>query len=255
MPPIRLAILEADTPVPKTHAKYSGYLGVFTHLFTRALSDSPHPLSSILQITGHDIVQNPDSSYPSLDSIDAILITGSKHNSFDNDYWILKLVEYTRKALLHPRVKAIGVCFGHQIIGRALGCLVDRSDKGWELSVTETQLTDAGKKFFGRDTLKIQQMHRDQVYSHPANSLLLASTEKCPNQGFLIPGRCITIQGHPEFTEEIMQEILELRHGTGLFTDEMFENATSRNGDDHDGVFVTKAFIKFLQEPVEEKEL
>ena len=30
--PLRLAILEADTPVPATHALYHGYLGVFTHL-------------------------------------------------------------------------------------------------------------------------------------------------------------------------------------------------------------------------------
>ncbi|KAK4169680.1 putative glutamine amidotransferase [Cladorrhinum sp. PSN259] len=261
MAPIRLAILEADTPVPKANEKYSGYFGVFSHLFTRALA--PEPLSSALTLTGHDIVQNPDSSYPDLDSIDAILITGSKYNSFDNDDWILKLVEYTRKALIHPRVRVIGVCFGHQIVARALGALVARSDKGWEVSVTETQLTEKGKELFGgRETLKIQQMHRDQVYSVPAGATLLASTPKCPNHGFLVPGRVITIQGHPEFTQEIMREILELRHGSGLFPDDLFASGMARNDssgdDDQDGVLVTRAFIEFLllkPAPVDEKEL
>lgn len=149
MPPIRLAILEADTPVPKANAKYSGYFGVFSHLLARAVS--PEPLSSVLTLTGHNVVQSPDTAYPDLDSIDAILITGSKHNSFDNDDWILKLVEYARKALIHPRVRVIGVCFGHQIVARALGALIARSDKGWEVSVTETRLTDKGKELFGID--------------------------------------------------------------------------------------------------------
>ena len=107
MPPIRLAVLEADTPVPKADAKYSGYLGVFSHLLARAAA--PEPLSSVLTVTGHDVVKSPDTAYPDLDSIDAILVTGSKHNAFDNDDWILKLVEYVRKALVHPKVRVIGV--------------------------------------------------------------------------------------------------------------------------------------------------
>ncbi|KAK0726337.1 class I glutamine amidotransferase-like protein [Apiosordaria backusii] len=253
MAPIRLAILEADTPVPQANAQYKGYLGVFTHLFTRAVA--PEPLESVLTITGHDIVAFPSTAYPNLDEIDAVLITGSKYNSFDNDDWILSLVEFTRKALIHPRVKVIGVCFGHQIVARAMGCLVRRSDKGWEVSVTETTLTEKGKEIFGNhESLKIQQMHRDQVYGLPAGSHLLASTEKCPNHGFLVPNRVITIQGHPEFTSEIMNEILVLRHGTGLFTDEVFESGMQCNGDHHDGVDVTKVFIKFLQGEFDEQE-
>lgn len=271
MAPIRLAILEADTPVPQANEKYKGYLGIFTHLFRRAVD--PEPLESILTITGHDIVAFPSTAYPDLDSIDAVLITGSKYNSFDNDDWILSLVEFTRKALIHPRVKVIGVCFGHQIVARAMGCLVQRSDKGWEVSVTETTLTDKGKQIFGNHQSlvrcpsplslspilitihqKIQQMHRDQVYGIPAGAQLLASTEKCPNHGFLVPNRVITIQGHPEFTSEIMNEILVLRHGTGLFTDEVYESGVQRNGDHHDGVDVTKVFIQFLQGEFDEEE-
>jgi GMP synthase-like glutamine amidotransferase len=152
MPPLRLAILEADTPVPAANARYKGYFGVFKHLFERAVS--PTTLDSIVTLTGHDVVHNPSSAYPSLDSIDAILITGSKHDAFADDEWILTLVEYVRKALVHPRVRVVGVCFGHQIVSRALGALVARSDKGWEVSVTETRLTEKGKELFGgRETL------------------------------------------------------------------------------------------------------
>ena len=98
-------------------------------------------------------------------------------------------------------------------------------------------------------------MHQDQVYGIPAGSHLLASTEKCPNHGFVIPGRAITVQGHPEFTEDIMRELLELRHESGLFSDEIFSNGMRRNADDHDGVFMAKGFIKFLQHPGEADKL
>jgi len=43
----------------------------------------------------------------------------------------------------------MGVCFGHQIIGRAMDQKVDRSDKGWEISVSPVQLTEKGKALFG----------------------------------------------------------------------------------------------------------
>ena len=75
------------------------------------------------------------------------------HNSFDNDPWILKLVEFTKKVLAQDRVRLIGVCFGHQIIGRALDVKVDRSDKGWEISVTDVKLTEQGRRLFGIDEL------------------------------------------------------------------------------------------------------
>jgi GMP synthase-like glutamine amidotransferase len=91
-------------------------------------------------------------------------------------------------------------------------------------------------------------MHRDQVFNVPAGAELLASTDKCMNHGFVIPKRVITVQGHPEFTEDIMREILELRHETGLLTDEVFQSGMERNGDDHDGVLMAQVFLKFLQE-------
>ncbi|KAK3502826.1 class I glutamine amidotransferase-like protein [Neurospora crassa] len=285
--PIRLAILEADTPVPGAHARYSGYRGVFTHLFNRALASSSssssqdqnqnqkqqqgqqHPLSSYLTISAHDVVNNL-SDYPSLSDIDAILITGSKHSAYENDPWIVKLTEFVKKVLTEQEgegegdgdgdsddgsikqgrkkkiIKVIGVCFGHQIIGRALGQVVERNEKGWEVSVTPVGLTDVGRRLFeGREELKIQQMHRDHVVGVPDGAQLLASTDVCENQGFVIPGRVLTVQGHPEFTTDIMEELLELRKATGLFNEELFGSGMERNKVD-DGVFIAQAFYKFL---------
>jgi len=73
-------------------------------------------------------------------------------NAFDNTEWILRLVEYVQKMLKHDRIRVIGVCYGHQIVGRALGAKVARSD-AWEISVSEVQLTPKGKQVFEKDVL------------------------------------------------------------------------------------------------------
>jgi GMP synthase-like glutamine amidotransferase len=152
--PIRLAILEADTPVPKANAQYDRYRGVFRHLFARACAalDPPAELEAELALSAYDVVHDYET-YPDPEAIDAVLITGSKHNSFEDDEWILRLVEYTRRLLEGGRVRVIGVCFGHQIVGRALGSPVGRSDHGWEVSVTEMTLTEEGRRIFGKETL------------------------------------------------------------------------------------------------------
>jgi GMP synthase (glutamine-hydrolysing) len=143
----------ADTPMPATKAKYGSYGGVFTQLFARAVA--PDPVETHLAISTHDVVSAdpPSSSYPPLDAIDAMLITGSRHSAFTDDAWVLALVEYTRRAVESGRVRVVGVCFGHQIVGRALGVPVAVNEKGWEVSVTEVRLSSRGREVFGLEML------------------------------------------------------------------------------------------------------
>lgn len=150
--PLRLAILEADTPLPNTNAKYHGYGGVFTDLFRRAVA--PDPVEAHLAIQAYDVVGQP-GRYPDLAAVDAVLISGSKHSAYLDEPWILALVDFARRAVAETRgrVRLVGVCFGHQIVGRALGVPVGVNAKGWEVSVTEMRLTGKGKDVFGSDTL------------------------------------------------------------------------------------------------------
>lgn len=78
-PPLRIAVLECDTPLDGTKAKYGGYGGVFKALLEAGADalDQPDIISSKkgLDITTWQV--ESDENYPSLDEIDAILITGS----------------------------------------------------------------------------------------------------------------------------------------------------------------------------------
>ena len=72
------------------------------------------------------------------------------YNAFDNEPWVVRLVEFVKRVLAQGRVKIIGVCYGHQIVGRALGAKVARSESGaWEISVCQVRQTERGKELFG----------------------------------------------------------------------------------------------------------
>ncbi|KAL9125137.1 MAG: hypothetical protein Q9217_005613 [Psora testacea] len=267
--PLRIAILEADTPLPSTRAKYGSYGGVFTSLLHKGADLLSIPRDG-LEITGWDVVNVKQGrevvqeeeccggmynwksrrGYPELGGVDGVLITGSRFNAFDDDAWIIRLVEFTKTIIAHPRVRIIGVCFGHQIVGRALGAKVARNDRaGWEASVCQVQQTEKGRELFGgKNVLNIFQMHKDIVYHYPSGLEELGSSDRCQVQGMYIPKRLITVQGHPEFTEEIVRELLVARHEQGIFDDDVFDDAIGRVADEQDGVLVAAAFLRFLRE-------
>lgn len=194
-------------------------------------------------------------------------ITG--YNSFEDVPWTNRLVEFTQSVLAQDRVRLLGICFGHQIVARALGMSVGPSDQGWETAVCEVDLTDKGKELFGKDKLvslqlcwrysrhdtklnagpilqRIQQMHQDVVSSSPSAVTLLGSSPRCAVQGMYSPRRFITVQGHPEFNEEIEIEIVNHLTKEGVFSEIQAQEALSRVGNEHDGVSIGGTFLKFL---------
>ncbi len=75
------------------------------------------------------------------------------HNSFEDKPWINTLVDFTAKILKQNRIRTIGVCFGHQIVGRAMGVKVGRNHDGWEAAVNDVDLSERGKQLFGKEKL------------------------------------------------------------------------------------------------------
>ena len=82
--------------------------------------------------------------------------------------------------LAQSQARVIGVCYGHQIVGRALGAKVARSEGGaWEVSVCQVNLTEKGKELFGgKDAIVGKSPPR-----HTSGELMLIprSTEHPPN--------------------------------------------------------------------------
>lgn len=91
-------------------------------------------------------------------------------------------------------------------------------------------------------------MHQDAVFEFPPAAEPLGYSPRAKVQGFYVRDRIITVQGHPEFNQFIMEELLKGRHEKGILNDELYNSGLDRAPNHHDGVTISKAFIKFLLE-------
>lgn len=102
------------------------------------------------------------------------------------------------------------------------------------------------------------QMHRDHLVTLPVSPFpqlpneileITGETDTCAVQGLYTPRKVITVQGHPEYTQDIMQIIIETRASQGIFHQELAKDGLRRAGDKNDGTAIAASFLRFLLDP------
>jgi hypothetical protein len=73
--PLRIAILEADTPLPDVVEKYGRYDRIFSTLLETAAEGLGLSPKKDLMLSAFDVVDKQE--YPNFEDIDAVLISGS----------------------------------------------------------------------------------------------------------------------------------------------------------------------------------
>lgn len=77
--PLRIAILQCDTPPPHVVELYGKYDRIFTALLETAASELGLDPKSDLELSAWDVVTAQE--YPDIDNVDAVLISGSSKHS------------------------------------------------------------------------------------------------------------------------------------------------------------------------------
>ncbi|EJT99666.1 glutamine amidotransferas-like protein class-I [Dacryopinax primogenitus] len=225
---IAIAFLTVGELAPATVEKYGHLVDLFRGLFSQSSPSTTKAEKVQLVLEEWNL---RDGNWPSpedLDRYQGVLIPGSAACAFDDTLpWLQSLLSLTKTVYYNkPHIKLIGICFGHQVIARALGGQCVKNEKGWEIGVAEVTLSETGRKLFGRDVLRIQQMHRDHVPVSPSPEfLVIGSTTIAPIQGLVkyYPGSAdvhvFTLQGHPEFSlgSDIVTRIIDDREANGVF--------------------------------------
>lgn len=262
---VNIAILDSEKVSPKFDQAH----GSFSQIFRRLLQVGGLDISSNENtVTTYQVLDSPEN-FPSLDidsstRPDVVLITGSTRNSYDDEPWILEMVEFIQKCLgVHPTVdlqlekpiKVIGVCFGHQVLGRALGAKVGPNPKDWELGIHPVHLTKTGIEVFGEfkdsGSFNLMEFHRDIVFELPKgleNIEVIGKTDICDFQGFYKKDHLWTIQGHPEFDQAIEMELLTYLNRKNMISNELYEDAIKRVDLRNDGAVLAKSMVRFITE-------
>ena len=195
--PLKICILDNDNLDPAVVDTYVSYGAMTETMF--AAAGVPWQFERFNTTRG----EYPDS----FDAYDAVLLTGSKADSFSDEPWVKTLREHVT-ALLQQQKKLLGICFGHQLIACCLGADVGRAPQGWGMGRMSYEWIGATPL---KSTLNLLASHQDQVRSLPEGATLLARSEFCPIAAYSVGDHVFCIQPHPEFVEDYSAWILSRR--------------------------------------------
>lgn len=166
----------------------------------------------------------PEGGLPKTVKEDLVLISGSKHSAYEDLAWVNGFEAHIRE-WMRQQTPILGVCFGQQIIAKALGGTVEKGANGAEVEAVEVELTQAGKNdavFSGFDKpFRIGTFHKDVVTTLPKGATTLAKNEKYATQAIRFNEQTIGVQFHPEFSAKHIIDIIE-RNKEELVTNELF---------------------------------
>ncbi len=192
-------ILKVGETFPQTKQKYND----FDNWISRFLKKSQAKVKTI------NVLEN--KKLPTLNSARGFIITGSHAMVTEELGWSIRVEKYIQK-ISKTNIPLLGICYGHQLIAKALGGKSDYNKKGKEIGVVKIQtlpnyykdplLKDFPKKFYAYET------HYQTVIKLPKKAKVLAKNQKESHQAVRFEKNIWGVQFHPEFDKKIMKEYI-----------------------------------------------
>ena len=200
---LRIGILQCDHVSDNLIKIHGDYSDMFTDLVQSQ--------DNTVEVCVYDLTAN---QFPvDLHACDGYIITGSQFSAYDDIPWIHKAKALVSD-LYNAKIPTIGICFGHQIIAEALGGKVKKAvDKGWGVGVHQWEIINREEWMQNRtvDKIALRASHQDQVVEMPADSKLIASSDFCPIAVFQTGNNMLALQGHPEFSRDYSEALINKR--------------------------------------------
>lgn len=195
----KIAILKTDVFVdPAT--KEDRIYNLIQHFFK----------NSGFELDFYDVIHH---KFPDPKKYSTFLITGSKHSVNEPLSWIIELQDFINNNNL---AKLIGICFGHQLIAKARGGVVNNGD--WHVGIKKVKFYSSGNHFYD-----MRFNHHDYVEILPPNAALLATSEECKYSMFQQGSHTLAMQFHPEFTYEHHKKVISRINGHNAFSPTQYE--------------------------------
>ena len=219
--------------------QFSGNFPDYETMFKTAFEEKPQKFSwkTFDAVTGE---------FPKdLDSCDGYLISGSRSSVYEEKKWMLSLENFINK-LNRNNKPTVGLCFGHQIMAKALGGTVTCAPEGWGIGFARCSVNSgiSRKQLALPEELTVGVCHRDQVVKLPAGATNIGSTPHCNNFLIQFTPKMIGFQGHPEFEPAYISALIE--ETKNLLTPQEYFVALQSKRNAPDNQLIRKAITKFL---------
>uniref|UniRef100_A0A1D1XI07 Putative glutamine amidotransferase YLR126C n=1 Tax=Anthurium amnicola TaxID=1678845 RepID=A0A1D1XI07_9ARAE len=240
----RYALLLAARDSDYVRKVYGGYFNVFVEAFGG-------------EGDRWDLFRVVDGEFPDpaeLRKYQGFVVSGSPHDAYADDVWILRLCVLLQT--LHAmRKRVLGICFGHQILCRSLGGRVGKAHAGWNIGIRKVEMAEGLLPFRfvdgSRETpssASIIKIHRDEVWEVPRCAKVIASSDQTSVEAFCVGDHLLGIQGHPEYTKDILCRLVDRLVGQNLIERDFGDDVKANmEGAEPDRKFWQKLCQSFLK--------
>ncbi len=198
----------------------------------KRLFDRPDFSYEAFDVEHMDFPQSPDDA-------DAWLLTGSKHGAYEDHAFLPPLEDFIREVHASGK-RMLGICFGHQIIAKALGGTVEKYHGGWALGRRSYELEPLGE-------VHLNAWHQDQVTQLPEGAEVVGQNDFCANAALVYGDTIFTIQPHPELQPPIIADYLKARASDPTYPAELIAQAKEDNVKPTDDLRVGRMMAAFLE--------
>jgi GMP synthase (glutamine-hydrolysing) len=143
-----------------------------------------------------------------------VIVTGSPARIADQAPWMMRVQEALRE-LVALHVPVLGICFGHQLLGMALGGTSGPNPLGREIGTVllSSSSRSRGDPLFGAapPSYPVSMTHLDVVLELPPESVVLGSTERDRHAAVRFGEHAWGVQFHPEMDFEIVAAYIQAR--------------------------------------------
>lgn len=152
-----------------------------------------------------------DEPLPEPASPAGVVVTGSAAMVSERRPWSERAAGWLAEAVA-AGTPVLGICYGHQLLARALGGEVGRNPRGREIGTVEVELDAeaAGDPLLGGlgPRLVMHASHSESVLELPPGARRLARNAHDPHHAFAFGERAWGVQLHPEFDADVMRGYL-----------------------------------------------
>lgn len=185
-----------------TMAHLAQRCGDFEDLIRQGLGIGPDRVRVVNPILGDSL---PDPA-----EMAGVVLTGAHASVNAGEPWSERTAAWL-PGLVAAKVPLLGICYGHQLLARAMGGKLSRLATP-EFGTVAVELTPAaaGDPLFATlpQRLMVQSTHTDFVAELPSMAIRLAGNAADPNQAYAIGDSAWGVQFHPEFDPEVVRSYI-----------------------------------------------
>lgn len=191
-----LSVWTTGAPVPLAEASHGSFFAMIARAVGQVWSGELHDVDCTL-----------GQRLPAPHEVAGVIVTGSPARVASRDPWMLS-VEAALRTYAASRTPLLGICFGHQLLGNALGGYAGENPRGREMGTPDIEYLEHDELVNPEEGPApapfVVMTHLDSVLQLPPGARVLARTQLEPHAAVRFSELTWGVQYHPEMNADVI---------------------------------------------------